>query len=810
MPVAEQQPPLAGLRVLDFGMAAVGPIAAEYLAWLGADVIKVEPPTGDIVRGGYPRFQGTAHTFIGNNLGKRGVVLDLKRDEDRDTALRLIGTADIMLENFRSPEVMRRLGLDYDTVSAHYPGIIYLSGSAYGPRGPMFGMTSNEWFSQASAGVTSLQGQDGGAPEFSRGTATLDWSGAATNLQALLTALWVRRRTGRGMLIYTSQYQSTIVASTSRLAEYFATGEPARPMGSARSNIVPDQAFEAADGYIALSAPTDRLWQRLCTAIERPDLGTDDSLRTNSQRVAERARVVEELANSLASRTVAEWLERLRAAGVPCSDYQRGPTLTASLQAHPQAAHLGLVREVATPWGEIASAQPHWRFEKTPARIPGTSPTLGEHQDEVLSDLPPARETTAGAEDSAPAGLAFEGLRVIDLSQGLAGPFCGMQLGDLGAEVIKVEPLDGDWLREVGPFQSGEGALFLQANRNKRGLAFDIKDARGVEALLSLLEGADVLIEAYPPGTLDRLGLGRETLAARFPRLVTCSISGWGADGPLAGQPATEIDIQAAVGSNRHLGSNEWPPERFGLDLASHFTALSAFHAILAALLWREESGEGQHVGTSLFEAFVGAHQWTLSAELAEDHSKGRPVTGLTDPPDHGFETADGPALITLRGDEGGWAQFLIAIDRPEVLSDSRYETPDTLMSNLALLPPLVNDSLRKWRFEDLRRLVQDELGGTIVRMHDHRTLLEDPQTLALEAIATIEGHPTVGAFQTPDVPWEFSSPLAALRRPPPLLGQHTTEVLREAGLEETAIESLVNDGAAVQWAGAAEAPASR
>jgi formyl-CoA transferase len=693
-------------------MAAVGPIAAEYLAWLGADVIKIEPPTGDIVRGGYPRFQGTAHTFIGNNLGKRGIVLDLKRDEDREAALQLIRTADVMLENFRSPDVMRRLGLDYETVAKVHPGIVYLSGSAYGPRGPMSGMTSNEWFSQASAGVTSLTGQAGGLPEFSRGTATLDWSGAATNLQALLVALWVRRRTGRGMLIYTSQYQSTIVASTSRLAEYFATGDPPRPMGSARPNIVPDQAFRAADGYIAVSVPHDGYWPPLCVALERRDLAADEALLTNAGRVEARERVTAELAATFVERDAAQWVERLREARVPCSAYQSGPTLTASLQAHPQAAHLGLVREVATPWGEIASAQPHWRFEKTPARIAGTSPLLGEHQQEVLRDLPPL-PAESPARPSPPTGLALEGLRVVDISQGLAGPFCAMQLGDLGADVVKVEPPTGDWLRAIGPFQSGESALFLQANRNKRGLALDLSDPLGREAFEALLAGADVLVEGYRPGAMERLGLGHDDLAARFPRLVTCSISGWGAEGPLADQPATEIDIQAAVGSNRHLGRPDWPPERFGLDLASHFAALSASHAILAALLWRDRSGEGQHVATSLFEAFVGAHQWTLSAELAEDHSAGRPVTGLSDPPDHGFETADGPALITLRGDEAAWAQFLIAIDCPEVLSDPRYETPDTLMSNLALLPPLVNDSLRRWSYEDLRRLVQDELGGT-------------------------------------------------------------------------------------------------
>ena len=151
-------------------------------------------------------------------------MLDLKDPPDHAQALRLIESADVLVENFRSPEVMRRLGLGYELLSEHNPRLIYLQSSAYGPRGPMHGMTSNEWFSQAAAGLTSVTGEAGGRQQFSRGTATLDWSGAFTNLQALLVALYVRERTGRGTFIQTSQLQSTIVGATSRIAEYFASG----------------------------------------------------------------------------------------------------------------------------------------------------------------------------------------------------------------------------------------------------------------------------------------------------------------------------------------------------------------------------------------------------------------------------------------------------------------------------------------------------------------------------------------------------------------------------------------------------------
>ena len=401
--------------------------------------------------------------------------------------------------------------------------------------------------------------------------------------------------------------------------------------------------------------------------------------------------------------------------------------------------------------------------------------------------------------------LALEGLRVVDVSQGVPGAFCAMQLGDLGADVVKLEPPSGDWLRTIGPFQADESALFLQFNRNKRGIAVDLKHEAGAEILWRLLLDADVLVEGYRPGVMARLGFDYDALQARDSRLVYCSISGAGAEGPLAGAPTTELDVQAAVGSNRHLGTPDDPPERFGYDFATMSAGMAGFQGIMAALLWRERSGEGQHVETSMLASFVALHQWTFSAEQSQDEWRGRAILGPTDPPDHGFETADGPALITLRGDEAGWNKFLIAIDRPDVLLDDRFSDPAQMMANLAYLPPLVNETLREWRFDDLRRLVRDELGGTIVRMHDLDSLIRDPQVEALGMVRTIEGHPTVGPFRTIDVPWKFDEELTALRLPPPVLGQHTAELLAGFGYDDEAIAKLVEQGVIATWR---EAPA--
>ena len=235
----ELEAPLTGIRVLDLGQAAVGPVAAEYLAWLGADVIKVEPPDGDMVRRTRPELRGMGHTFLGNNLGKRGIVLDLKQPEEFARAEDLIRTADVLVENFRSPAVMERLGLGWERLRELNPRLVYLQSSAFGPVGPMVGMTSNEWFSQAAGGATSLNGQPGGPPEFSRGTPSIDWNGAAVNLEALLVGLWVRERTGRGLRIQNSQLQSTMFGATTRIAEFLATASRRRGSAARAATLCP-------------------------------------------------------------------------------------------------------------------------------------------------------------------------------------------------------------------------------------------------------------------------------------------------------------------------------------------------------------------------------------------------------------------------------------------------------------------------------------------------------------------------------------------------------------------------------------------
>jgi crotonobetainyl-CoA:carnitine CoA-transferase CaiB-like acyl-CoA transferase len=785
--------PLTGIRVLDFGRAAVGPVSAQYLGFLGADVIKIEPPEGDPVRNVATFKKGMGTTFLGNNLTKRGIMLDLKKPQDKDTARRLIQWTDIVLENFRSKDIMEKLGLGYNAMTALNPRVIYVSSGAYGNAGPMQGMTSNEWYGQASSGATSVTGQEGGPFEFVRGIAQFDWNGAMINLEAMLIALYVREQTGRGMMIETSQFQSSLVAGTTRFAEYFATGQAPTPMGSARPNLVPDQAFATADGYINVSVHHEGFWAKFCNAMGRAELRGDPRFSTNGERIANRNALVAELAPLFRAQPTGYWLWQLRKHDVPCGQYFSDDLVSNILQQHPHVQANGMMTLIDSQWGSMHSAMPHWHFSKTPAAITRPSPALDEHHQEILAQVNRETAVMNGHQHTTtkiPNGaLALTGLKVIDLSQGISGAMCSMQLGDLGAEVIKVEPPEGDWLRKIGPFVKSESSLFVQLNRNKRGIALDLKTAAGKDVMRHLLNEADVVIEGYRPSVMDRLGFGYEAVAALNPRMVYCSISAFGRKGPLADQPGSELTIQSFVGVNRNLGKAGEPPLRTGFDLAVTETAFAAFQGILAALLWRSRNGEGQQVDVSMLGTMIAVSQWQLAAENDPDEWAGRQLLGYTELPDSGYQLRDGAVLFSLRGDGEAWDKFFIALNRMDLAADPRFAVNNLLVINRDL-EEVIRDDLKKWSVEEFRHLVQDELGGTITVLQTLHSVMHNEQTAAIGAVQTME-HPVCGRMLTLSPPWKFSEPLTTLRRPAPLLGQHTDEILREHGYSQNDIAAF-------------------
>jgi len=372
----------------------------------------------------------------------------------------------------------------------------------------------------------------------------------------------------------------------------------------------------------------------------------------------------------------------------------------------------------------------------------------------------------------------LDGIRVLDLTRVLAGPYCTMFLGDLGAEVVKVEqPGVGDDTRGWGPpFAGGESAYFLCVNRNKKSVTVDLKSKEGVALLRRLAERADVLIENFRPGTMDRLGLGEKKLRAINPKLIYASLSGFGADGPMSDAPGYDLIVQAWGGLMSITGQPDGDPTKVGVAIIDLVAGLMLGKSIAAALFAREKLGVGQKIDTSLLEAEVACLINVGSNYLVEGSIPRR--WGNAHPsivPYQTFKTADGYLVIGVAS-EGIWQRFCQAIGRAEWANDSRFEKNSNRVENRSLLIGLLAEiflgrSTDQW----LQLLNEAEVPCAPVQTVDQ--VFKAPQVLHREMLVQVE-HPTAGTVRMAGIPVKFSATPASVRLPPPLLGQHTEEVL--------------------------------
>src|SRR5579864_289536 len=391
----------------------------------------------------------------------------------------------------------------------------------------------------------------------------------------------------------------------------------------------------------------------------------------------------------------------------------------------------------------------------------------------------------------------LEGLKVIDLSHIMAGPACSMLLADMGADVIKVEKMPGgdDARRMVPPTVVDESAAFLIMNRNKRGIALNLKTEEGRSVLSRLLKDADVLTENYRRGTMEKMGFGYDVLHALNPKLIYCSISGFGRIGPYADRGGFDLVAQGMSGLMSITGERPGcPPMKAGAPLTDITAGILACVGVLAALHARESSGQGQMVDTSLFEAGITHTYWHSAICFATGHAPG--PMGTAHPlnaPYQAFPASDGWITVGAANQEN-WLRLLEALGAPELRDDPRFANNAERMRNLsaltaALTPLFQRRSLAEW----LHRL--EEAGVPAGPVLDIAQMHADPQALAREMIVETT-HPTVGKVKAIGLPIKFSDTPGGVRRAAPLFGQHTREVLREHGFSDAEIERMATQGA--------------
>src|SRR5215510_15048764 len=387
---------------------------------------------------------------------------------------------------------------------------------------------------------------------------------------------------------------------------------------------------------------------------------------------------------------------------------------------------------------------------------------------------------------------ALSGFTIIDLTQGLCGPFGSMRLGDAGAEVIKIEPLAGDSARTMGPpFIGGESAVFLSLNRNKKSLALDLHTPEGQDIVRRLVALADIFLEDLGPGEAGKLGLGYEDLQALNSKLVYCAISAFGEEGPLRDLPGAELVIQAMADYTNSLGQIGEPPVRLGTDVASLNTGVFASQAVTAALFHRARTGEGQRVAVSMLSTLLHMRGIMWTAMTDPDDWYGFHLDNYTKPPDHGYKTKNGRVFFGLRrGSSEDWDRLLISLGMVEALNDPRFANFGREATSIGRYAPQVKpmweEGFKEMTNEEVVRLIH-EFNGDAVPFMDYPSLSVHPQIQALDIIQEIN-HPTAGRFKTIRPVWNFSDTKAAVHSPPPLLGQHTEEILGRLGfsLEQT------------------------
>jgi len=795
---------LKGIRVLDSGAFTIGPAAAAILGGLGAVVIRIEPPHIDGLMhvGTFQKGAGTG--YISSHFNKRNIVLNMREPDGLGIAMHLARTADVIIEN-HVPGAMERLGFGYEAVSEVNPSIIYCSCSGYGETGPMAKLRGADHYVQASSCFASLNGAPCGPPEILRYIAHLDWTSSLTICEGVLMSLIQRERSGEeGQRITTSGFEVSLALQSTRVCEYFATGKEPVRRGSASSTIAPSQAFRTLEGrYVNVSIAHEEDWPNLCNALGIEELEKDPRFSSNTKRMENAQELIPILEEKFASEPLRWWLIHLNRHGVACGLYYDFDGVCRD----PHIQETKGVVMVDTPWGKAAYGNLPLKFSAAPREIVVRGAVEPDHDreeilkelEEMLAALPPEQKSKkAPKQGPLPTTRPLEGIKVIELSDEIAGQYLGRTLGDAGAEVIKVELPEGDRMRGLGPTIKNESSLFLELNRSKKGIAIDYRTDQGRSILHQLVAQADVFIETFRANEAHQFNLDYETLKKRNPQLIYCSISPFGSSGPYRNRTASELEIQGMAGYLQYLGELGKPPVRLGADVAEVAAAKFASIGILSCLYYRMKTGIGQKVETSLLGALLCTGSNWLTAFPDPDHWGGWFLTGPYDHPETGYQTKDKSILFGLAFGAGrqekSWAGFCQKVGLDDLMQDPWFQKYGWRVVGAGRdaqeMKPVFETAFADKTAQELVEII-DSVGGRVGILESYNSVINGPQVQALDMIREID-HPTVGPVKTLRPPWSFSKSSLEIALPAPIIGQHTRETLSDAGFSTAEIEQFI------------------
>jgi len=803
----QQEGPLTGYRVLDLADSR-GAYCSKLFADLGADVIKVEPPEGDPGRsmppfaGDVPHNEKSLH-FLHRNANKRGLTTNLQTPEGIALLKNLVKTADVLVENL-SPDYMKNLGLDYSVLREINPGLIMASISEFGPSGPYKDYKGSNLVQFAMSGVMITSGFPGKAPCLIPGSQAYD-SASLIAAIGVLSALYMRGTTGKGQHIETSVHEASriglypwILATYTHLMNEVPEGGVPPEIETRRGDSI-YPVFPCKDGFIRLIALTSRQWDAMVRVLGSPEVLLLPEWRNFVYRIFNADAIYPLMTEYTSQYTMQELFEAGHREGVPIAPIYSVEGFINS----PQTRARNFFVEIEHPViGAALYPGPPYQCSETAASIRRPAPCLGEHNEEILleADAPPKEETSVaesvGAGDEKTGKLPLEGITVIGFETGAAGPDFTKILGELGADVIKIESSDNlDFMRCIGSDINKIGG-FNESNRNKQSFGINLKTPEGQEIARKLIERSDILAENFRGGVMESLGLDYENVRQLNPDIIYVSSQGFGGNGPYKDYQAYGPIVAAASGMLSIWADPDDPyPVGSNSPLPDHTASKHLVVATLAALDYRRRTGKGQYIDmaqTEVAVSLLGEYYMdcTVNKRIPEPVGNRSPYAAP-----HGCyrcKDEDTWCVISVFTD-AEWSAFCEAVN-PSLAQNKKFASLPDRLANVDDLDKLVEEWASTRDPHEVMETLQAKgvPAGVVQRATD---TLEDPQLKSLDAIIELD-HPKGGRTLYPAIPFRLSGIPSLPSWPAPLLGQHTKKVCRDQlGMSDDKIQSLIDEG---------------
>jgi crotonobetainyl-CoA:carnitine CoA-transferase CaiB-like acyl-CoA transferase len=790
--------PFAGVTVIDAAEGVAGGHASRLFADLGARVVKVEPPGGDRLRalgpfapsrtGDAPDLEaGGLHLAL--NAGKSSVVLDLDEAGDRERFCALLEGADVLLES-AGPGVMERRGLGYGQLRERFPRLVIGSQSPFGLDGPYADRVTSEIVDYAMGGWMYFCGDPEQAPLMVHGHQGELHAGMQLAAGAA-AALWHARRTGQGQHVDVATFESLVSSHVFVLSTWRQEGLVKRRGETGAAVIVP-----CADGHLFATRFTPEIY----LLMGEPERVDDPAFQTSEgwlDALPEALERFTEWASTRPKHEVAELAQALRLLVTPVNT-------VADLAEWPQLEAREFWRSVEHPrTGAMEIPGPPWRFSRSSAGPEAAAPLLDADRAALLDSTSPVeRSTPAAAPAQAPrpaqaTRLPFEGLRVIEVTNSWAGPLCGMYFADLGAKVVAIErsftqPTRGQHFAgaQIWPRFYDRGAAWNQFNRNKRAISLDLATEEGRELFLQMVERADVVLENNSARVFPNLGLSYEELAKRNPRIILCSMSGFGSSGPEAHYLGLGSNIEAAAGLIARTGYKPGDFYATSSFQGDPTTGTHAFLGVIAALWERERSGRGQHIDMALAESgAIFAVEPVMDHRLSGRVAEPRGNRSLRIAPQGAYPSAGDDCWLAVACEtDEQWSALCTVIGRPEL--DERHPTVEARRS----AHDEIDAAIEAWsepldHNEATRRLQAAGVpAGPVLANWE---LVADPHLFRRDYwVDTV--HPEVGFQRWEGLAWHLSeTPPPRQARPAARFAEHNDEVLRELGVTDEQLATL-------------------